>query len=217
MGEMLNRIFNVDNAVFRFFQTIGYIWWLHILWLVCSLPVITLGASTTALCYSCMKLHRKEGYVTRNFFHSFRENFGQATILFLFFLITGGILLFDFMICGQMDAAIGGFFRCGAAALLIPYGMTLLYAFAVQARFVNPPGKTLRYALLVSGKYFRYTFQMMLVAAAVLFLNTTIVLVNFVTLSFGVGMLMYILTFFYEKIFTELIWRSQEPSAEPQS
>lgn len=209
---MLSRIFHVDNVVFRFFQTIGYIWWLHVLWLLCSLPVITLGASTTALCYSCMKLHRKEGYVTRNFFRSFRENFGQSTILFLFFLFTGGILLFDLIVCGRPDFAAGRIIRYGAVALLIPYCMTLLYAFAVQARFVNPPGKTLRYAFFVSGRYFKYTFQMMLVVAAVLYLNTTIVLVNFITLSIGVGTVMYILALYYDKIFTELTEDSQGPS-----
>lgn len=211
---MLNRIFNVDNAVFRFFQTVGYIWWLHILWLVCSLPIITIGASTTALCYSCMKLHRREGYATRNFFHSFKENFGQATILFLFFLVIGGILLADFVICGRMDSVTGGLFRCGAAALSIPYCMTLLYAFAVQAQFVNPLGKTLQYAFLAAGRYFRYTFQMALVVAAVLYLNTTIVLVNFITISFGIGAVAYILSLYYDKIFTELIARFQEPSSE---
>jgi len=215
--EVLSRIFNVDNAVFRFFNTVGYIWWLHVLWLLCSLPVFTLGASTTALCYSCMKLHRKEGYATRNFFHSFRENFGQSTILFLFFLFTGGILLFDLILCGQLDLVAGSFIRYGAIALLIPYSMTLLYAFAVQARFVNPPGKTLRYAFFVAGRYFKYTFQMMLVVAAVLYLNTTIVLVNFLTLSIGVGVVMYILALYYDKIFTELIEGSQEPSAERRS
>lgn len=214
---MLSRIFNVDNAVFRFFNTVGYIWWLHILWLLCSLPIITLGASTTALCYSCMKLHRKEGYATRNFFYSFKENFAQSTILFLFFLLTGGILLFDLIVCGRRDFAAGKIIRYGAAALLIPYCMTLLYAFAVQARFINPPGKTLRYAFFVAGRYFKYTLQMVLVVAAALYLNTTIVLVNFITLSIGVGVVVYILSLYYDKIFTELIERSQEPSAERQS
>lgn len=82
---MLSRIFNVDNAVFRFFNTVGYIWWLHILWLLCSLPVITLGASTTALCYRCMKLHRKEGYPLRIFSVLLKKISGSPRLCFCFF------------------------------------------------------------------------------------------------------------------------------------
>lgn len=202
---MLSRIFNVDNAVFRFFQILGEIWWLHLLWLVCSLPVVTLGASTTALIYSCMKLRKRDGYATRNFFHSFRENFRQSTILLLFFVICGSILLLDLLLCRQFDSIIGRFIKYGAIALMIPYCMTLLYAFAIQAKFVNPVKKTLQYAFAVAGKYFVYTIQMAIVVAVVLVLNTTIILVNFITLSMGVGVVVYILSIYYDKIFSEMI------------
>lgn len=202
---MLDRIFDTDNVVFRFLGTVGYIWWLHVLWLLCSLPVITIGASTTALIYSCMKLHNKEGYVTRNFFRSFRENFIQSTILYLLFVIAGAMLLADLFLSGQTVSAMGWFVRCGAFALLIPYFMTLLYVFAVQAKFVNPVAKTIRYAFGVSVKYFPYTFQIACVMVISLILNMTIVLANFITLSIGVGIVVYILSLYYNKIFSEMI------------
>lgn len=202
---MLDRIFDADNVVFRFLGTVGYIWWLHVLWLLCSLPVITIGASTTALIYSCMKLHNKEGYATRNFFRSFRENFIQSTILYLLFLIAGALLLMDLVLSGQTSSAAGRFVRYGAAALLIPYTMTLLYVFAVQAKFINPVAKTLRYAFGVSVKYFLYTFQIACVVVIFILLNLTIVLANFITLSIGVGIVVYILSLYYNKIFSEMI------------
>lgn len=202
---MLDKIFDTDNVVFRFFNTIGYVWWLHVLWLICSLPVITIGASTTALCYSCMKLHDREGYVTRNFFHSFKQNFRQSTILFLFFLITGGILVFDLIVCSRMDSVVGCFVKYGAIALLIPYSITLLYVFAVQARFFNPVTKTIKYAFLIAGKNFGYTLQMILIVAMVLMLNMTIVLANFITLTIGAGVVMYVLSIYYKKIFSGMI------------
>lgn len=203
---MLSRLFDTDNAVFRFFQTVGYVWWLHILWLMCSLPIITIGASTTALCYSCMKLHNKDGYVTKNFFHSFKENFVQATILFLLFLLIGELLVFNLITGSQIGTVLGKLSRFGALVLLIPYGMTLLYAFAIQAKFVNPVGKTLKYAFGVALKYFGDTFQMALIVAGVLVLNTTtIVFVNFITLSIGVGVMMYVLSIYYNKIFSKIL------------
>lgn len=209
---MLDRIFDTDNVVFRFFNKAGYIWWLHVLWLVCSIPVITLGASTTALLYSCMKLRDRDGYVTRNFFHSFKVNFRQSTIIFIFFLITGGLLLFDLAVCSRTDSFVGNFVRYGAAALLIPYSITLLYVFAIQAKFVNPVVKTIRYAFLTAVRYFGYTLQMIFVVVAVLLLNMTIVLANFITLSIGVGIVMYILSVYYNKIFDGMIKRIAENS-----
>ena len=58
--------------------------WLGLLWLLCSLPLVTLGAASTALYYSMVKCVRHErSRATREFFHAFRQNFRQATLLWL--------------------------------------------------------------------------------------------------------------------------------------
>ncbi len=206
---MLNKIFSTDNTIFQFLNTLGYIWWLHILWVVCSLPIITMGASTTALCYSCMKLRRKEGYVTQNFFHSFKENFRQSTILFLFFLIIGSVLLLNLILTNQIASGFAGLVRLGTLVLLVPYIMALLYAFGVQAKFVNPVVKTLKYSFGVAWRYFGYTLQIFLIVAGLLWLNTTIVLANFVTLTIGVGIVGYWVSMYYGKIFEGIIGREK--------
>ena len=49
---------------------------LGFLWILCSLPVITIGASTTALYYAMVKsVKNNDGYVTKEFFRSFKLNF----------------------------------------------------------------------------------------------------------------------------------------------
>ena len=61
---------------------------LSILWVVTSLPVITIGASTTALYYAVVKVIRNnEGYVWGEFWNGFRTNFKQATIIWLVALL----------------------------------------------------------------------------------------------------------------------------------
>lgn len=202
---MLERIFSPDNIFFRFFAKLGYIWWLHLLWLACSLPIITIGASTTALCYSCMKLRDKDERVTRNFLRSFKENFKQATVMFLLFLIVGMVLLVDLVVCSRMETFVGQIIRYGVAALFIPYIMTMLYAFALQARFVNSVAKTLKYAFWMAGRYWRYTIQMVILVGVVFGLNTTIILANYITLSIGVGVVVYLLSAYYHKIFSRLV------------
>mgnify|MGYP002554189598 CR=1 FL=1 len=81
---MFSEIFNYDN---RFWRFMGKLWdalVLNILWVVCCIPLVTVGAATTAVYYVALKLARdEEGYVISSFFKSFKENFRQATALWL--------------------------------------------------------------------------------------------------------------------------------------
>ena len=62
--------------------------WAGILCLLCSLPVITAGASATALYYTIVKCVRHDrGNVSSCFFHSLRSNFRQATLIWLICLL----------------------------------------------------------------------------------------------------------------------------------
>lgn len=66
---------------------------LGILWLVCSIPIVTLGASTTAFYYAYNKAIREgRGYTTKEFFYAFKTNFKQSTIMWL--VIAGMEILF---------------------------------------------------------------------------------------------------------------------------
>lgn len=69
-------IFRPDNLFSEVMTKIFDILLLNILWLICCIPVITFGASTTALYYVMMKLVRdEENGIVRGFFKAFKENF----------------------------------------------------------------------------------------------------------------------------------------------
>lgn len=87
---MLSGFFNYDNPVWRFIGKFGDLIILNVLWFVCSIPIFTIGASTTAVYYVTLKLARNDdGYTIRSFFKSFKENFKQATIIWLIMLAVG--------------------------------------------------------------------------------------------------------------------------------
>ena len=54
------QIFNPDNKIANFLTKIMYLAWLNFLWLLCSLPIVTIGASTTAVYYTAMRMARDE-------------------------------------------------------------------------------------------------------------------------------------------------------------
>ena len=131
--------------------------------MICSLPIVTIGASTTALVYSCIKLHHHDGYPWSNFFHSFKENFKQATVLFLIFLAAGVLLVTDLILGNQANNSFGTFMKIAACVIGIPYFITLLYVFGVQSRFVNSVKDTIRYAFFVALRNYKTTIQLALI------------------------------------------------------
>ena len=68
---MMNRIFDMDNPLWRFLGKLADLMILNILFLLCSIPIFTIGASLTGVYYVCLKIkEQEEGYIVRNFFKS---------------------------------------------------------------------------------------------------------------------------------------------------
>ena len=108
------------------------------LWLLCSLPVITLGPATCGLYRVTLKLARKEAvYPVKDFFRGFRDSLKQGTVL--------GLLAVGMAAVAAVDAffAIGqtGMLRSVYLTVAIVVASVLLtvtaYGFALQAMFRN--------------------------------------------------------------------------------
>ena len=106
--SMLSGIFNYDNPVWRFIGKLCDVLILNVLWIICSIPLVTMGASTTAVYYVTLKLVRdEEGPIIRSFFKSFKENLKQATVIWLILLMVGGLLGFDLYFFLFLEREIG--------------------------------------------------------------------------------------------------------------
>lgn len=142
--------------------------WLGILWLLCSLPVITIGAASTALYYAMVKCVRHDiPEPTRFFFRAFRRNFRQATLLWLLCLAALGLGLADIYAFSRMGVQRGGFLYAFSRLLLLPVPMLFPWIFAFLSRFENTVMGTLRFAVYLALKHWKQTllifFEMALV------------------------------------------------------
>ncbi|MCK9302765.1 MAG: DUF624 domain-containing protein [Bacteroidales bacterium] len=73
------------------------LFFLSLCWLLCSLPFVTIGASTVALfSFTLKQVDDTEGYPFRSFFRAFKTNFRQATILWLLFLAGCAFFFLDY-------------------------------------------------------------------------------------------------------------------------
>lgn len=155
----MGGLFNYDNPMWRFVGRIWDLFILNILWIVCSIPIVTFGASTTAMYYCTMKIarDRDSGGVFSMFFHSFKDNIIQSTIIWVIMAVIGGILFFDirfFSVYTPMNNTIIRLIVFTITCFLIMLWLFIfLYVFPIQAKFINPIKQTFKLALFMSIKH----------------------------------------------------------------
>lgn len=133
------KVFETDGFIYSFLNKIADILILNIMYIISCIPIITIGAANTALSYATIKLVRNEGYPVRNFIRSFKENFKQATLLWVPIVIIFSVIglnIFMFM----PDAGKAGiiqFIVVVNIALLILSSFIIPIIFPVLSRFHN--------------------------------------------------------------------------------
>ena len=133
----------------RFLTKLFDVMYLSILWFVFSIPIITIGASTTAMYYATVKVIRRDrGYIFQEFWKSFKLNFLQATLSWI--IIVVGTLLFFFNVkfaltlqgkAGTLLTLIYGFM----GILVLGCGM---YLFPVLSRFTMKFSQLIKISVL---------------------------------------------------------------------
>ena len=92
-------MFQLDGKFFSALSRMADLVILNILFWACCLPVVTIGASITAMYAVTKKMAEdREGYIFKGFFIAFKENFRQSTIMWLILLVPIGIVSADMYI-----------------------------------------------------------------------------------------------------------------------
>lgn len=184
----MHGILNPEGPVMSFITKLTYSAYLNLLWLVCCLPIVTAGASTTALFYVTLKVAKnEEGSLTKSFFHSFRENFRQATVIWLILLVVGIALGVDGYIFYHMRFE-NAFWTVATAVFLVAaaaYAIILMYIFPLLARFDNTIRAMFKNAIMLGMRFLLCTAVM-----AVIYFAMVFVIINVFTpmIVFGEGL-----------------------------
>ncbi len=139
------KFFNLDSSFMEKLNFFSHFVLLNLLWVLTSLPIITIGASTTALYYCTMKLDRnKDISVFSDYFSSFKDNFKVATKVWIILLIVGFILSIDFYFTSGITAPWIQAIFAGILFLISFFFLcTALYIFPILARFHNTAKQSL--------------------------------------------------------------------------
>ena len=155
----MSNFFNMDNGFFRTLGKLADLMILNILFIVCSIPIFTIGASLTAMYYVTLKMAENEdGYIARSFFKSFRQNFRQATVIWLIMLLFGIVLVLDLLIMKEATGTVWTVFRVIITATGFLYLIMLNYVFPVLARFYNNTKAIFKNSFIMAIADFPRTF-----------------------------------------------------------
>lgn len=199
------------NPLFSFLNLLGQLILLSILWTVCCLPIITVGASTVALYYTVVKvLRRNQDSLFAAFFREFRNNFLQSLNINMVFLCYFGILAY-FAIPRLSAARSGadiGFYALVGLAILGALPLSLVYP--TISRFYHKGGSLVRFLLMVIGKHPHIVLGCTLLLAA----GILLVLSNPAALLFVPGVVCYVQSLLLEPVFRKYSAADSDPNYE---
>ena len=194
----MSSFFSMDSPVMRFLSRVCDLIILNLLAIVCSIPIVTIGASITAVFSVTLKMVKgEESYIVRGFFKGFKENFKQATIIWVIMAVIDSMRsIFQVLI--------------GAVAVI--YLIIFTYLFPYLARFQNSLKNIFKNSLLIAILNLPWTLLMIVCPIAlvvVTFLTTT-------TLVYG-SMLWVLMGFAVISYFNSITFRKVFAKYEPHN
>jgi len=124
-----------------------------ILWFVCSVPIITIGASSTALYYVTVKSIRHErGRLVKTFFKAFRSNFFASFKIWLLYIVYALVFIANNVAVTMMGENASGLMSMFVKLMFIPAVMPLPWFFAYVSRFENTTKATISYVYYLCVK-----------------------------------------------------------------
>ena len=196
----MGKFFNYDSPIMTTINKVVDCFFLSLMWLVFSIPLVTIGASTTALYYTVNKVIRHDrSSIWKEFWGSFKQNFKQSTIVWLilcvlyYILITNCIIMYRVYIAEQ-----------GSIAVLILYLLSLIilmlwtsYLFPYIARFTN----TTKNILKISGFLFVRHFLTSLLLVVLFTVALVIIYLFFPAIFLVPAFYMLVAGFLLENVF----------------
>ena len=192
---MFTGFFHYDNPVWRFIGKFWDVLVVNILWFICSIPIITIGPS---------------------FFKSFKENFKQATAIWVIFLLTGLLMTFDlyYFVRLASPSTFQTVMISVFLAMIFVWLAMFTYVFPLQARFYNQVKRTIFNAFFMSVCHGFHTIGMMAVDAGILFLSVTYL----PQLSiFGVALIAFFNSYMLNSVFNKYIPEQEDKEMKPLS
>ena len=169
------NLFNPDNWLWRGFGRLADFFILSALWMLCSIPVVTIGAASIALYDTVAHCFRySEGGMVNRFFRTFKKELGRGILLTVLWAALGWLLNLSYQIVTQLGD--GSTFwtvvsLISFVIMVIPVGMAC-WAIGLESRFAYSFGQLHKNAAMFTLGYFPRTLAIVVIFA--LFYNVVL-------------------------------------------
>lgn len=202
------NIFSSDGWFARIFGTIGDIIVVNILFIICSIPIFTMGASMSAMYYTLLKKQRtgETGGIIKLFFRGFKDNFKKSTIAWLLFLLIAFVFSLDFNLFGKGGPQENKLMYYTSVIFFILICFIAIYLFPVISAFENTLKNLILQSIYMAAKNFIFTIIIMILyTLPVYFLlaSPQVFMVGiFILIVCGFGLIAYLSSFMFIKAFS---------------
>lgn len=163
-------IFSQNSGFVKFVNKALDIIFLNILWIVFSLPIVTIGASTCAAFSVTLKMvDDEEGYIGRSFVKAFKGNFKQGSFMWL---ITAPCIYLGYLIWQVVIKADDVNFLLILGAILYSAVVIAIniYAYPLIARYKNTLKNMIKNSVAICMTYFWRTILIVVVVTVEVFI-----------------------------------------------
>jgi len=208
------KFFDMDSPFMQMLNTITDLIILNLLAFICCIPIFTIGASMTALHYSVLKIVRnEEGYIVRGFFKSFKQNFRQATIIWIIYLFAFVLIIGDLFILNNSTIAYASEIQIVVMAAGILVLLGFVYVFPMLAKFDNTVFRTIKNAFGLSIIRFPRTLLIIVVNCVPLLLVYFQVKLAPLVFLFGISVPALVTACLYSRTFQKFEDQIREANA----
>ena len=206
----MREFFNIESPFMQLLTRVGDLIIVNALYLVCCVPIVTIGAATAALHKVAQAIvYDTDNGIFKTFFRAFRENFRQATALWLMMLFFAAAMGCNYMLISGFVAGTPATVLKGA--LVVAIGLVLgmaAYMFPLMVRYTNTLRELATNALILAvvklprtvGLFLLSCMPLLILALSLeTFLNTMVF-----WLAIGFGFTAYMSASLLKPVFAEL-------------
>ena len=207
------NIFEEGSPFQRFLNKMADLLILNLIALLMCLPIITAGASLTAMHYVLLKMVRgEEGYIVKSFFRSFKREFRQATVLWILYMALAALMASNLIMILQGGGVYPLWLPSSILVVAVLELMFMIYTFAMLSRFDNSIYQTLINAVTLTFSELPRSLEMAVITLVPLitFFRASILLPLLVL--FGLSVPGYACAIVYDPIFKKIekqIWEDE--------
>ncbi len=159
----MKGFFDYDGKVNEVLKKVMYVVSANLLFLLCSIPVVTIGAAASAMHTILFRFHQgDEPDILKTFFRAFKENFKEATISWMLMLVTAGTLIVNYRFIRGLHAAGTGIFQVAFNLVLLLWLVFWVYLFPAICYYKNTLSGYARFAVKLAIARLPYTVGMLM-------------------------------------------------------